>query len=191
MKFFKKESQVANSQSEFEFFKNEYRLEELTKEDLEKAYQVVAARKLNFENLLWQIPLLSLTGESFLFTIILGNSSNESRIISAFLAMVLAIASLSSLSRHRISDVHDSQLVAAIEMKLFNQTFHGKQFRDSRNAFTSAAYPFRKNDFWDWTVKLMSHGRAYPVWISVFLILFLTAAFCLTVSLIDPNFFNN
>lgn len=180
----------ADNTEEFEYFRHKYNLDDLKPEELREIYQVISTRRMHFENLLWQIPLLSLTGESFLFTIILSSSSSTfSRSLSSFLAMILALASLSSLSRHRVSDVHDSQLVESIEKKLFTGSFHGKTFRESRQEFLNNNFPFRKRDFWDFIVRIMSKGRAYPVWMSVFIMVFLAALACFILNLSNQDIF--
>jgi hypothetical protein len=40
-------------------------------------YQVIGSRRQQFDNLLWQVPILSLTGQAFLFTIALTAGNSE------------------------------------------------------------------------------------------------------------------
>src|SRR5487761_2531122 len=82
--------------------------EESVLEGLEQ-YAIVANRRQQWDTLLWQMPTMALTGEAFLFTILLGGSTSQAgRIVASILALVVAIASLHSLSAHRLSELADS-----------------------------------------------------------------------------------
>ncbi len=73
--------------------------------------------------------MLSITGEAFLFIIILGDkTSHFSRTLSSFLGMMLPAASLLLYARHRASEVHDAHLLGALEERFFGHSFHGKSF---------------------------------------------------------------
>ncbi|MFM8921487.1 MAG: hypothetical protein ACKOFV_02340 [Candidatus Nanopelagicaceae bacterium] len=127
---------MAQEQSNDFSFMTHYKLDELSSDELKAIYPHIAARRQNFENLLWQVPMLSLTGESFLFTIILGESSTFfSRLISSSLAMVIALTSLSSLARHRLSETHDSQLISAIETVFLRSHFMGWVLETQEKSF--------------------------------------------------------
>ena len=81
-------------------------------------YQVVAARRQNYDNLLWQTPVISLTGQAFLFTIALGSGSKLSRIIASLLALIAALASSQPLARHRHFEVYYSKLLESVELEI-------------------------------------------------------------------------
>ena len=182
---------MAQEQSNDFSFMTHYKLDELSSDELKAIYPHIAARRQNFENLLWQVPMLSLTGESFLFTIILGESSTFfSRLISSSLAMVIALTSLSSLARHRLSETHDSQLISAIETVLFKKSFHGLGFRDSRKEFFHSKKSIQSADFWDFLVKILSKGRAYPIWMFVFTCFFIAALVSFIFNFFDPGVFS-
>ena len=58
-------------------------------------YQVVAARRQNFDSLLWQVPALSLTAQAFLLVIALGSGSGHlARIAAGLLSAVTALMSV-------------------------------------------------------------------------------------------------
>jgi len=66
-------------------------------------YAIVAARRQQWDILLWQMPTMALTGEAFLLTIALaGSTSQTGRIVASALALVVAVAALHSLSAHRL-----------------------------------------------------------------------------------------
>ena len=113
-----------------------YNFKELTPDKLKEIYPVIASRRLQWDNLAWQVPMISITGESFLFTIILNSStSKDARIISSLLAIIISYASISTLGRHRISEVHDANILREIEAQLFGISFHGPDFTKSRGNF--------------------------------------------------------
>ena len=48
-----------------------------------EAYMVVAARRTQFDQLVWQVPVLSLTAQAFLFSIALaGDASRAARVVA-------------------------------------------------------------------------------------------------------------
>jgi hypothetical protein len=78
-------------------------------------YSMLAARRLQFDNLLWQTPVMSLIGMSFLFQIALGNPNATNRMIASFLAFAAALASAHLLSKHRYFELHYAKLLQEIE----------------------------------------------------------------------------
>jgi len=168
----------------------DYGLDKLTSSQLQDLYQVVNARRLQWDNLLWQVPLISITGVSFLFTIIFNPvTSHFSRFISCFLAIVISMASISTLARHRLSEVHDANLLAGIEFLKFKISIHGRDFRGVRSKFNKL---YGKNgDLWDFIVRGSNRGRAYPVWISVFIIFILVSLIIAIADFLAPEIFIN
>jgi hypothetical protein len=78
-------------------------------------YSIIAARRLQYDNLLWQTPVMSLLGMSFLFQIALGNPHPPNRVIASVLACAAALASAHLLSKHRYFEVHYAKLLQEIE----------------------------------------------------------------------------
>jgi hypothetical protein len=166
----------------------DYGLDKLSNSQLLDIYKVISPRKLQWDNLLWQVPLISITGESFIFTIIFNPATSHfSRLISCFLAIVISIASIATLARHRLSEVHDSNLLAGIELIRFKSSIHGKGFQNVRSNFNDQ-YGVA-GDFWDFIVKRLGRVRAYPVWISVFIIFILVALTITVVDFVSPGLF--
>jgi|SRR5690242_5862865 len=65
-------------------------------------YNLLANRRQAFDALLWQTPVLSLTAQAFLFTIALSDGNTVvARAISAMLALIVALASLQLMAKHR------------------------------------------------------------------------------------------
>ncbi|WP_428340824.1 hypothetical protein [Mycobacterium sp.] len=79
-------------------------------------YQVVASRRLQWDYLLWQVPVLSLTAQAFLFTIAVGGASSQfARIVSSLLAMVITFLCLTLMARHREAEIHDAHWLEDFE----------------------------------------------------------------------------
>jgi hypothetical protein len=168
----------------------DYGLDKLTTSQLQDLYKVINSRRLQWDNLFWQVPLISISGVSFLFTIIFNPATSHfSRLISCFLAIIISSASLSTLARHRLSEVHDSNLLAGIELLRFKVSIHGKDFKNVRKKFNKSYGT--KYDFWDFIVRRSNQGRAYPVWIAVFIIFILVAILIAIADFISPDLFIN
>jgi hypothetical protein len=81
-----------------------------------EAYAVVAARRAHFDQLLWQVPVISLAGQAFLFSIAFSpETARTSKIIASFLAVVMTFLSLHLMVKHRQAEVADSQWLEAYE----------------------------------------------------------------------------
>lgn len=85
-------------------------------EAFECQYAALNARRDSFNSLLWQTPVLSLTAQAFLFIIALSqNVSDAARKIAASLALIVAIASIQLLTKHRFNEVDHADLLQKLE----------------------------------------------------------------------------
>ncbi len=74
---------------------------------LDVQYQIASTRRQGYDTLMWQTPVLSLTGLAFLFTIALSNGSSPiARIISGVLAFLSALFSAQLLAKHRYYEIY-------------------------------------------------------------------------------------
>lgn len=88
-------------------------------EPLYAAYQVIATRRLGYDQMLWQTPVLGFTAQAFLLTIALApDSSRLARLLSAVLALVVALLSIQLLRKHQHMELIDSVLLERIEREL-------------------------------------------------------------------------
>jgi len=166
-----------------------YGLDALGNVELSEMHQIINARRMQWDNLLWQVPLISITGESFLFTIILNSAtSHPAREIACGLAMIISAASLATLARHRLSEVHDANLLAGIERLRFKVAIHGPGYKDIRKGFRATYGNTR--DLWDFIIRSSNRGRAYPIWVAVFIVFILVALGCAIADLAKPDFFS-
>lgn len=96
-------------------------------------YQVVAARRLQWDNLVWQVPVLSLTAQAFLFVTALGGGDKWSRVIASVLSLAVTFLSITLMARHRQAELTDAHWLEQYENEHFGQSWHGHAFRDARD----------------------------------------------------------
>jgi hypothetical protein len=129
-------------------------------------YLAIAARRTQFDNLLWQVPILSLTAQAFLFTVALGaDTSKAARIIAACLSLITTLLTLQLFTRHRQSEITDAHWLERYETeKLGVQPMHGIAWQRARNGTLPAAGFFsplaRLGGFRTWSVGLSLFGLA-------------------------------
>lgn len=69
-----------------------------------EVYAAVAARRTQFDNMLWQVPVLTVTAQAFLFSIALGaDARSTARIIACVLSLLITFLTLHLFTRHGIS----------------------------------------------------------------------------------------
>jgi hypothetical protein len=105
------------------------------------AYAAVAARRTQFDQLVWQVPVLSLTAQAFLFSIALSpDGTRTTRIIASLLSLVMTFLSLHLMVKHRQAEVADSQWLEAYEKEFPAPVgapkwpMHGRSWADYRNS---------------------------------------------------------
>lgn len=132
-------------------------------------YQAVVSRRLQWDNLVWQVPLLSLTAQAFLFTIALaGDTSRTARVIAAGLSLIVTFLSITLMARHRQAEIADAHWLEAYEDDHFSgmgDAVHGRAFQARRNTTAIGAgrvgrmIPMRPG-FATWVIGLAGFGVA-------------------------------
>jgi hypothetical protein len=141
-----------------------------------EVYQVVAQRRLQFDNLVWQVPVVSLTGQAFLFTIALSaNNSQLARAISSALALIAALLSMQIMARHRQAEITDAHWLRDYETANFRAVVHGPTWAAARNA-NPIGRPF-------------SLLKGFSAWMLGFGLFAAAAAAILVISLVAPGAF--
>jgi hypothetical protein len=139
-------------------------------------YHVVAQRRLQFDNLIWQVPVVSLTGQAFLFTIALSaDNSQLARAISSALALVAALLSMQIMARHRQAEITDAHWLRDYETANFRAVVHGPTWGATRNA-NPISRPF-------------SLLKGFQAWMLGFGLFAAAAATIFVVSLVAPAAF--
>jgi len=111
-------------------------------------YQIVAERRQNYDNLLWQTPMVSLTAQAFLLTIALGAETKPlARLLASFLSFLAALASLQLMSKHRHMERLDSDLLEQYEILNRGAGFaviHGPERIQAQSPSWLAGHPSNK-----------------------------------------------
>jgi hypothetical protein len=95
----------------------------------EVTYQVVAARRAQQDGLMWQVPVLSLTAQAFLFTISLGaGSSTTARVVAGLLSVVTTVLSMLLMGKHRLNEIHDAQWLEEYERAHGLPPVHSREY---------------------------------------------------------------
>jgi hypothetical protein len=142
----------------------------------EVVYDAVAARRLQWDALLWQVPVLSLTAQAFLFTIALGSGSSRfARGVACALSLVAAALSMQLMARHRQAEISDAHWLGDYELAHFGteMVVHGPAFQQRRNA-TRAGGP-------------LAHLPAFRVWLAGLALFGVGALVVLAVVLFRPS----
>jgi hypothetical protein len=157
--------------------------------DATEPYSVVAARRLQWDNLLWQVPVLSLTAQAFLFTIALGGGSSRlARCIAALLSVIAATVSMILMAGHRHSELTDAQWLADYEERNFGPDLivHGVSFKDRRDSTPMLVEPktLPMRFF-----ALFARKRTFNYWMSCLLMFGLAAFVVLVLAIVSPGVF--
>lgn len=87
-------------------------------------YQSVAQRRAEWDNLVWQVPVLSLTAQAFLVSIELGaDTSRLARMLAAGLSIVIVVLSVALMTRFRQAEIADADWLQRYEHS-FDPEFH-------------------------------------------------------------------
>jgi hypothetical protein len=146
-----------------------------TSEDRRTIYETVSARRAQWDNLVWQVPLLSLTAQAFLFSIALSPDGHRfSRAIAAALSVVVSFLCITLMARHRQAELTDAHWLRDRELEMskgdVDWVVHGEPWRERRDAVRPESGVFGR-------IPLL---RGYRTWV-VGLLLFLLAALVILV----------
>jgi hypothetical protein len=97
-------------------------------------YQMVEARRLQWDNLVWQVPVLSFTAQAFLFSIALGDGGRGPRIAASILTLVVTVLSMTLMARHRQAELADAHWLEDYERRQGWGRIHGETWRKTRDA---------------------------------------------------------
>lgn len=146
----------------------------------ELVYNAVAARRLQWDSLLWQVPTLSLTAQAFLFTIALGaDSSRTARTVSCLLSLMVTFLSVTLMARYRQGELNDAHWLERFEKENGLPVAHGKQFSRDR-----AGEPLQAG----WIGRLIPLVPGFKTWVIGLSLFGLAAILVLTLTWITPSF---
>lgn len=102
-------------------------------DDQHLRYQVVAARRLQWDNLVWQVPVLGLTAQAFLFVTALDGGSRHAKVVASLLSIMTAVLCVTLMARHRQGELADAHWLEAYERDHFGAPVHGPSFKGRRD----------------------------------------------------------
>jgi len=92
--------------------------EMITPDGLATLLSVYAGQVSTYATLVWQAPALSLTGQSFLMTIVLGDGHRGPRFAAAALSLLIAYASIFLMHHHRGQQINHVQMARRVTIAL-------------------------------------------------------------------------
>ncbi|MFD5250189.1 hypothetical protein ACFWIW_36970 [Amycolatopsis sp. NPDC058340] len=124
-------------------------------------YQILATRRQAFDTLMWQVPALSLTAQSFLLSLAYGaQSSPLAAAVTGLLSTIVSAMSIQLLLRQRQNEVTDSVLLHRIEREHgWPEIFATGEIR-ARNAGRTRRRMIRLRSYRIWTGGLALFGIA-------------------------------
>ncbi|MFC3451062.1 hypothetical protein [Amycolatopsis speibonae] len=124
-------------------------------------YQILATRRQAFDTLMWQVPALSLTAQSFLLSLAYGaQSSSLAAAVAGLLSTIVSAMSIQLLLRQRQNEVTDSVLLHRIERDHgWPEIFATGEFR-ARTAGRVRRRVIRLRSYRIWTGGLALFGIA-------------------------------
>jgi hypothetical protein len=150
-----------------------------------EAYPIVAARRSQWDQLLWQVPVLTLTAQAFLFSIALAHDTTRTaRFIACLLSLVMTVLSLHLMVKHRQAEVADSQWLETYEHQLLpistngaSWPMHGQQW---------ARYRLETDPGIGW-LRALGRFRGFQVWFWGLAIFGFAALAVLGLTIIRPE----
>jgi hypothetical protein len=137
-------------------------------------YTIVAQRRMQWDSLVWQVPVLSLTAQAFLLTIALSSGNGQfARVISAGLAMCAAVFSMNIMASHRQAEIMDAHWLQAYEEANDLPALHGQPWAAGRRDIRVA--------------RGIDQFRSFRVWMFGFSLFAVAALASLVIALVAPH----
>lgn len=157
--------------------------EPMDPEDIRLVYSAVASRRLQWDSLLWQVPVLSLTAQAFLYATVFGpDSSTFGRLASAALSIVITLMSITLMARHRQAEITDARWLESVELRWPGEyRQHGRPWRARRNEEAVDA---------GWLDKVVPTWPAYKVWTVGLGCFGLISVAAIIAALVQPSLFS-
>jgi uncharacterized membrane protein YhaH (DUF805 family) len=118
-------------------------------------YQVISSRRESVDSMLWQAPVISLTAQAFLLNVVLTSNVPSAVGVASVLSLLVSVASLHLMWKHRHFEVNDS-----------------KRLHDIERANGLSEYHPKPTDY----ECLGPFGRSYDVWIAMLSIFAIVSA---------------
>ena len=152
-------------------------------------YSAVATRRGQWDQLLWQVPTISLAAQAFLFTTSLSPEvSAANRILAAILSLVMTYICLQLMHRHRAGELTDSAWLKRFEER-FNAAdpTHGPKFRELRAERIHQG--ILDDSPFNGVMSRLANWRSFTVWVGGLLLFGVASVIVLvaaTMELLNP-----
>lgn len=119
-------------------------------------YEILNTRRDSFNQLLWQVPIISLTAQAFLFSIIFGKDiRHEYQFAAALLAFLTAFVSICLLVKHRQSEEAAAKMATKMEEKYGLPQINAQKTKQEQGSLP--AY-IRQSSYRLWIHLLLAFG---------------------------------
>lgn len=160
-----------------------------------RLYDMVAQRRLQWDSLLWQVPVLSLTAQAFLLTIALAPDSKQfPRALASALGFVAAVLAMHLMSRDRQAEITDAHWLRDYEQANFGVSFSGRPWQEARARVEvlghahDAAPPTRALTFMLRPVaNALARYGGFVVWMFGFALFAVASAVNFVITFVAPN----
>lgn len=147
-------------------------------------YSAVAARRVGFDTMAWQVPIISLTAQAFLFTIALGaDSTAVARTVAAGLSVLVSALSIVLMARHRQADIADAKWLLKVERSRkrdLDMSAHSDPWRKRRDE-TDIGRGF----------NFLKKVRTFYIWELGLLVFLLVGAAIIPVAWVHPEWLSS
>ncbi len=144
-------------------------------------YSAVAARRLQWDNLVWQVPVLSLTAQAFLYTVELGgDTTRTARVIAAVLSITTVFLCTTLMARHRQAELFDAHWLERVESSVLG---HGNEVHGYAFALKRNGEPVDGG----WTDYVIPIQKGYKTWIGGLLVFGFGSFVVIVMTLLFPT----
>lgn len=127
-------------------------------------YQVVAKRRDGTDAMVWQVPVIGLAAQSLLFSAALSHHATPTaQSVAAGLALIVSLASMHVMARHRYFETEDSKWLEGFE-------------KDRLQLGLTSCHARRVGPQGDGVIEWILRRRSYHVWMGVLVVFAIAAA---------------
>ena len=134
-------------------------------EDTRSLYSALVTKQSNHDQMLWQTPVIALTAQAFLLTIVFDWSRAEiHRTLCGLVSVFIGLLTWQLFLRHSALEKHASVELEAFEKKYFEQVIHVAP------VVTGCIARWRSRRIWAWGLFFLSLVGLFPFlehWIGV------------------------
>ena len=136
---------------------------EETKLSVDSAYSALVGMRQNYEQMLWQAPVLSLTAQAFLLTIAFDIAGGMFyRVVAGVMASAIGFASWQLFLRHRYFEREASERLQKLEEAHLGFAIHKARGEVPQEKALYGIVSIKGGPLWAWCLFLLSFGGLFP-----------------------------